>query len=55
MALQTSNAAPVQEMHTDTTVKCFLLGAVSYLVFATVSWIGTIIWRVHATSSHSHR
>ncbi|HXX13996.1 MAG TPA: hypothetical protein VEJ47_03760 [Candidatus Eremiobacteraceae bacterium] len=33
----------------------FVLGAVSYLVFATVSWIGTIIWRVHATSSHSHR
>jgi hypothetical protein len=33
----------------------FVLGAVSYLVFATVSWIGTIIWRVHATtSSHTH-
>jgi len=32
----------------------FVLGAVSYLVFATVSWIGTIIWRVHATSgSHT--
>lgn len=33
----------------------FVLGAVSYLVFATVSWIGTIVWRVHATnSSHTH-
>lgn len=33
----------------------FVLGAVSYLIFATVSWIGTIIWRVHATdSSHTH-
>lgn len=32
----------------------FVLGAVSYLIFATISWIGTIIWRVHATSSHSH-
>jgi hypothetical protein len=33
----------------------FVLGAICYLVFATVSWIGTIIWRVHATdSSHTH-
>jgi hypothetical protein len=33
----------------------FVLGAVSYLIFATISWIGTIIWRVHATnSSHTH-
>jgi hypothetical protein len=33
----------------------FVLGAVCYLVFATVSWIGTIIWRVYATnSSHTH-
>ncbi|MGB7437036.1 MAG: hypothetical protein WBR26_12885 [Candidatus Acidiferrum sp.] len=32
----------------------FVLGAISYLVFATISWIGTIIWRVHATSSHIH-
>jgi len=33
----------------------FALGAVSYLLFATLSWIGTIIWRVHAAdSSHSH-
>lgn len=31
----------------------FVLGAVSYLVFATVSWIGTIVWRVRATH-HSH-
>jgi hypothetical protein len=37
------------------TFHVFVLGAVSYLVFATVSWIGTIIWRVHATSSsHTH-
>ena len=34
----------------------FVLGAVSYLIFATVSWIGTIIWRVRAArSSHTHR
>jgi hypothetical protein len=26
----------------------FALGAVSYLIFATLSWIGTIIWRVRA-------
>jgi hypothetical protein len=33
----------------------FVLGAVSYLIFATVSWIGTIVWRVHRThSSHTH-
>jgi hypothetical protein len=33
----------------------FVLGVICYLVFATVSWIGTIIWRVHATnSSHPH-
>jgi hypothetical protein len=33
----------------------FVLGAVSYLIFATVFWIGTIVWRVHAThSSHTH-
>jgi hypothetical protein len=33
----------------------FVLGAVCYLVFATVSWIGTIIWRVYATNnSHTH-
>lgn len=37
------------------TFHVFVLGAISYLVFATVSWIGTIIWRVHATSSsHTH-
>ncbi len=34
----------------------FVLGAVSYLIFATVSWIGTIIWRVRATDvSQTHR
>ena len=33
----------------------FVLGTVSYLIFATISWIGTIIWRVHATdTSHTH-
>jgi hypothetical protein len=33
----------------------FVLGAVSYLVFATLSWIGTIIWRVRAAdTSHTH-
>jgi hypothetical protein len=33
----------------------FVLGTVSYLVFATLSWIGTIIWRVHAADgSHMH-
>jgi hypothetical protein len=33
----------------------FVLGAVSYLVFATVSWIATIIWRVRAADgSHTH-
>lgn len=31
----------------------FVLGAVSYLLFATVSWIGTIVWRVRSTH-HSH-
>jgi hypothetical protein len=33
----------------------FVVGAVSYLVFATVSWIGTIIWRVHATTNSHTR
>jgi len=33
----------------------FVLGSVCYLIFATLSWIGTIIWRVHATDhSHTH-
>ena len=36
------------------TFQVFVLGAVIYLLFATLSWIGTIIWRVRAThSSHS--
>jgi di/tricarboxylate transporter len=35
------------------TFQVFVLGAVIYLLFATLSWIGTIIWRVRAThSSH---
>jgi hypothetical protein len=34
----------------------FVLGVVCYLIFATLSWIGTIIWRVHATNgSHTHQ
>ena len=38
------------------TFHVFVLGTVSYLVFATLSWIGTIIWRVRATDeSHMHR
>jgi exosortase/archaeosortase len=37
------------------TFHVFVLGAVSYFVFATISWIGTIVWRVYATnSSHTH-
>lgn len=35
-------------------VHVLALGIVSYLVFATLSWIGTMIWRVRATSSHLH-
>jgi len=30
----------------------FVLGAISYLVFATLSWVGTIVWRVR-TTNHS--
>lgn len=33
----------------------FVMGAISYLVFATMSWVGTILWRVRATDhSQSH-
>jgi hypothetical protein len=33
----------------------FVLGAVVYLICATLSWIGTIIWRVRAADiSHPH-
>jgi uncharacterized membrane protein len=33
----------------------FVLGAISYLVLATLSWVGTIVWRVRATdNSHTH-
>lgn len=32
----------------------FVLGAVCYLIFATLSWIGRIIWRVRATTHGSH-
>ena len=31
----------------------FVLGAVCYFVFATLSWIGTIIWRVRAATNDS--
>lgn len=35
-------------------LQVFALGAVIYLIFATLSWIGTIIWRVRAMdSSHA--
>jgi hypothetical protein len=38
-----------------TAAHVFVLGAIIYFVVATISWIGTIIWRVHATSgSHTH-
>lgn len=29
----------------------FVLGAISYLVFATLSWVGRIVWRVRATNN----
>ena len=33
----------------------FVMGAISYLVFATLSWVGSIVWRVRATKhSHNH-
>jgi len=36
------------------TFQVFVLGAIIYLLLATLSWIGTIIWRVRATdSSHT--
>lgn len=39
----------------DSTFHVFVLGAVCYFVFATLSWIGTIIWRVRtADSSQTH-
>jgi len=38
-----------------TALQVFVLGAISYLIFATLSWIGTIIWRVRARhGSHTH-
>jgi hypothetical protein len=31
-----------------------MLGAVTYFIFATLSWVGTIIWKVRANDiSHS--
>jgi hypothetical protein len=35
------------------TFQVFVLGAIVYLLLATLSWIGTIIWRVRATDSHT--
>jgi hypothetical protein len=35
----------------------FMLGAVAYLLAATISWVGTIVWRLrtgHATSASTH-
>jgi hypothetical protein len=37
------------------TLHIFMLGAVLYMIAATVSWIGTVIWRVRGThGSHSN-
>lgn len=37
-------------------VQVFTLGAVLYMILATLSWIGTCIWRARASSvSHSNR
>ena len=33
----------------------FMVGAVCYFVFATLSWIGTIIWRVRAETHGAHQ
>lgn len=36
-------------------MQIFMLGAVVYLIVTTLSWIGTIIWRVRAShESHPH-
>ena len=35
------------------TFHIFVLGAVAYLLFATLSWIGMIVWRARA-AQHSH-
>jgi hypothetical protein len=33
----------------------FVMGAINYLIFATLSWVGTIVWKVRATNhSQSH-
>jgi hypothetical protein len=36
------------------TTEIFVLGMVVYLLLATLCWIGTIIWRVRATSHPRH-
>ena len=35
-------------------VHLFTLGAVSYLIVATVSWLGTVLWRAAQASRPSH-
>ena len=37
------------------TMQIFTLGAVVYMILATLSWIGTSLWRLHLSEvSHSH-
>jgi hypothetical protein len=36
-------------------VQVFTLGAIVYMILATLSWIGTCIWRVRETYMSSHR
>src|SRR6516165_4402 len=40
--------------HNYSSFHIFMLGAVAYFIFATLSWVGTIIWKVSANDiSHS--
>jgi len=40
--------------HNYSSFHSFMLGAVAYFIFATLSWVGTIIWKVRANDiSHS--
>jgi hypothetical protein len=43
---------PMLDQH-FTTCQLFVLGAIVYLLLATLSWIGTIVWRVRAHSSQA--
>ena len=36
-------------------VQIFILGAIVYMILATLSWIGTCIWRARETHMSSHR